>query len=41
MRDCHPVNDIDDLSYAFVIGGDGNVYEGRGFGIRGEHSYST
>ncbi|CAH1101152.1 unnamed protein product [Psylliodes chrysocephalus] len=26
-----------DIGYNFLIGGDGNVYEGRGWGIRGAH----
>ena len=29
----------DDIGYSFLIGGDGNVYEGRGFGTKGSHSY--
>ncbi|XP_056633106.1 peptidoglycan-recognition protein SC2-like [Diorhabda sublineata] len=27
-----------DIGYNFLIGGDGNIYEGRGWGIRGAHS---
>ncbi|KAG5879651.1 hypothetical protein JTB14_014977 [Gonioctena quinquepunctata] len=27
----------DDIGYNFLIGGDGNIYEGRGWGIRGSH----
>jgi N-acetylmuramoyl-L-alanine amidase len=26
-----------DIAYNFLIGGDGNVYEGRGWGIKGSH----
>ncbi|KAJ8923562.1 hypothetical protein NQ315_010141 [Exocentrus adspersus] len=28
----------DDIGYNFLIGGDGNVYEGRGWGIQGAHA---
>ncbi|KAH9375601.1 hypothetical protein HPB48_013815 [Haemaphysalis longicornis] len=27
-----------DIGYNFVIGGDGRVYEGRGFGVEGAHT---
>ncbi|KAH8322883.1 hypothetical protein KR059_009971 [Drosophila kikkawai] len=27
-----------DIGYNFLIGGDGRIYEGLGFGIRGEHA---
>ncbi|KAJ8928526.1 hypothetical protein NQ314_018902 [Rhamnusium bicolor] len=27
----------DDIGYNFLIGGDGNIYEGRGYGIHGSH----
>lgn len=29
----------DDIGYNFVVGGDGAVYVGRGWDIRGEHTY--
>ncbi|XP_018566548.1 peptidoglycan-recognition protein SC2 [Anoplophora glabripennis] len=30
-------NGWDDIGYNFLIGGDGNIYEGRGWGIHGAH----
>ncbi|XP_055905697.1 peptidoglycan-recognition protein SC2-like [Eupeodes corollae] len=30
----------DDIGYNFGIGADGNIYEGRGFGIQGAHASS-
>ncbi|XP_056633665.1 peptidoglycan recognition protein-like [Diorhabda sublineata] len=30
-------NDWEDIGYNFLIGGDGNIYEGRGWGIHGAH----
>ena len=27
-----------DIGYNFIVGEDGNVYEGRGWGIRGAHA---
>ena len=34
----NPFQDYDDIGYNFLIGGDGNIYEGRGFGTKGAHS---
>ncbi|KAK0085675.1 hypothetical protein PV325_004621 [Microctonus aethiopoides] len=31
-------NGWDDIGYNFLVGDDGNIYEGRGWGIRGAHS---
>ncbi|XP_034656865.1 peptidoglycan-recognition protein SA [Drosophila subobscura] len=31
--------DFDDISYNFLIGSDGIVYEGTGWGLRGAHTY--
>ncbi|XP_053394885.1 peptidoglycan recognition protein 1-like [Mercenaria mercenaria] len=31
----------DDIAYHFLVGEDGNVYEGRGWGVNGAHSGST
>lgn len=28
----------DDIGYNFIIGEDGNIYEGRGWGKKGAHS---
>ena len=28
----------DDIAYNFLVGGDGNVYEGRGWDVRGAHT---
>ena len=30
-----------DIGYSFLIGGDGKVYEGRGWGIEGGHTCCT
>ncbi|KAM3875326.1 peptidoglycan recognition protein 5 [Diretmus argenteus] len=30
--------DFDDIGYNFLVGGDGTVYEGRGWGVIGAHS---
>lgn len=30
----------DDIGYNFLIGCDGNVYEGRGWGVEGAHTFS-
>lgn len=39
MQDLHmDFNGWDDIGYTFAIGGDGNVYEGRGYGIVGAHA---
>lgn len=32
-------NNLCDITYNFVIGGDGNIYEGRGWGKNGDHTY--
>lgn len=29
----------DDIGYNFLIGCDGNVYEGRGWGVEGSHTF--
>ncbi|XP_015255553.1 PREDICTED: peptidoglycan-recognition protein SC1a/b-like [Cyprinodon variegatus] len=34
MKDRH----FDDIGYNFLIGGDGSVFEGRGWGVRGAHT---
>ena len=31
-------NGWSDIGYSFLVGGDGNVYEGRGFNIQGAHT---
>lgn len=33
-------NHWDDIGYNFLAGEDGNIYEGRGWGIKGAHSPS-
>ena len=33
------VQKCNDIGYNFVVGGDGAVYVGRGWDIRGEHTY--
>jgi N-acetylmuramoyl-L-alanine amidase len=35
---CDPVDDFTDIPFGFIIGGDGFVFEGRGFDIQGEHT---
>lgn len=30
---------FDDIGYNFLVGGDGAVYVGRGWDVRGEHTY--
>ncbi|XP_055851971.1 peptidoglycan-recognition protein LB-like [Episyrphus balteatus] len=32
------VNGWDDIGYNFLIGADGEIYEGRGFGVQGAHA---
>jgi N-acetylmuramoyl-L-alanine amidase len=36
-------NGWDDIGYSFVVGEDGNIYEGRGWGVVGAHApnYNT
>lgn len=31
-------SDIDDIPFNFIIGGNGDVFEGRGWNLIGEHS---
>jgi N-acetylmuramoyl-L-alanine amidase len=31
---------LDDIPYNFLIGGDGSVYEGRGFSYQGQHTHN-
>jgi N-acetylmuramoyl-L-alanine amidase len=31
---------LDDIAYNFLIGGDGNIYEGRGFNYEGQHTHN-
>ena len=31
-------NSWNDIGYSFLIGGDGNVYEGRGWNVQGAHT---
>lgn len=31
---------LDDIPYNFLIGGDGNLYEGRGFNFTGQHTHN-
>ncbi|KAL5273972.1 PGRPLB.2 family protein [Megaselia abdita] len=39
IQDLHmDFNGWEDIGYTFAIGGDGNVYEGRGYGIVGAHA---
>jgi len=38
MQNFHVGLDWDDISYNFVIGGDGEVYEGRGYHNQGAHT---
>jgi len=35
----NPDNDFGDIGYSFMVGGDGNVYEGRGWHKQGAHLY--
>ena len=37
MNTCK-ISDIDDIMFNFIIGGNGDVFEGRGWNIIGEHS---
>ena len=32
-------NGWDDIGYSFLIGGDGSVWEGRGWNVLGAHTY--
>ncbi|SPP87561.1 blast:Peptidoglycan-recognition protein SB2 [Drosophila guanche] len=38
IRMGHLLRKFRDIGYNFLIGGDGRIYEGLGFGIRGEHA---
>ncbi|XP_017043082.1 peptidoglycan-recognition protein SB2 isoform X2 [Drosophila ficusphila] len=38
IRNDHLRRKFRDIGYNFLIGGDGRIYEGLGFGIRGEHA---
>ncbi|XP_018561260.1 peptidoglycan-recognition protein 2 [Anoplophora glabripennis] len=39
VQDYHMnTNDWEDIGYNFLIGNDGNIYEGRGWGIHGAHA---
>ncbi|XP_044250516.1 peptidoglycan-recognition protein SB2 isoform X2 [Drosophila takahashii] len=38
IRDDHMRRKFRDIGYNFLIGGDGRIYEGLGFGVRGEHA---
>ncbi|XP_026832682.1 peptidoglycan-recognition protein SB2 isoform X2 [Drosophila erecta] len=38
IRADHMRRKFRDIGYNFLIGGDGRIYEGLGFGIRGEHA---
>ena len=31
----HSVSGLNDIGYSFLIGGDGNIYEGRGWNVVG------
>lgn len=37
MNTCK-ISDIDDIKFNFIIGGNGEVFEGRGWNLIGEHS---
>lgn len=39
MQDYHQIDHgWNDIGYSFAVGGDGKVYEGRGFGVIGAHA---
>ncbi len=39
IQDLHmDTNGWDDIGYSFLIGGDGQVYEGRGWNVQGAHT---
>ena len=39
IQDLHmDENGWDDIGYSFLIGGDGQVYEGRGWNVQGRHT---
>ncbi|XP_069701760.1 peptidoglycan-recognition protein SD-like isoform X2 [Periplaneta americana] len=39
IQDTHMnIKQFDDIGYSFLVGGDGNVYEGRGWDVRGAFS---
>jgi N-acetylmuramoyl-L-alanine amidase len=39
IQDGHTNKKYDDIAYSFLVGGDGNVYEGRGWDTRGAFGY--
>lgn len=39
MQEYHMNQKLDDIAYNFLVGGDGAVYVGRGWDVRGEHTY--
>ena len=39
MCNCFLVEGWDDIGYSFLIGGDGLIYEGRGWNKKGAHTY--
>jgi len=38
MGNCDPTVDANDIPFNFLIGGDGLIFEGRGFNTIGQHS---
>ena len=38
MQDRHMTDKLSDIGYNFVVGGDGNVYEGRGWDVTSMHT---
>ena len=39
MPSCVLLKGWDDIGYSFLIGGDGPIYEGRGWDKKGAHTY--